>query len=211
MLPRHRDIPSAFVVAALLAVAAPASMAQSVPAAPRAAPGRTYVQPERNFGDSLLTYIGASAGVTEFDVVCPTTAACDQTGVGGRLYAGGQFSRNLGLEVAYVNLGRPDGIGGGRRRSQGLGISLVGILPVGSFGELNVRVGTLYSRSQNSGILASTYGASAKGFGLALGAGFGVNVTPNVQLRVDWDRHNLEINGSDTHVDMLAAGLRFLF
>lgn len=211
MHPRLRDIPSAVVLAALLTVAAPASMAQSETAAPRAAAGRTYVQPERNFGDSLLTYVGASFGATEFDVVCPTTAACDQSGVGGRLYAGGQFNRNLGLEVAYANLGRPDGTGGGRRRSQGLGISLVGILPVGSIGELNARVGTFYSRSQNSGILASTYGASAKGFGLALGAGLGVNITPNVQVRIDWDRLNLEINGRDSHVDMLSAGLRFLF
>ena len=64
MHPRLRDIPSAFVVAALLAVAAPASMAQSDSAAPRAAAGRTYVQPERNFGDSLLNYVGASVCTT---------------------------------------------------------------------------------------------------------------------------------------------------
>ena len=211
MPPCHRDIPRAVVFATLLAIAAPASMAQTAPAAPRAATGRTYVEPERNFGDSLLTYVGASVGSTEFDVVCPTTTPCDRTGVGGRLYAGGQFNRNLGLEVAYVNLGRPDSTGGGARRSQGASLSLVGIVPVGAIGELNARIGTVYARSQNSGILASTYGASAKGFGLAFGAGFGVNITPNVQLRVDWDRHNLEVNGRDTHVDMLAAGLRFRF
>jgi OmpA-OmpF porin, OOP family len=211
MPPRQRDIPRAVAIAALLALAAPASMAQTAPAASRAAPARTYAQAERNFGDSLLTYVGASLGATQFDVVCPTAAACDHSGVGGRLYAGGQFNRHLGLEVAYVNLGRPDGTGGGTRRSQGAGLSLVGILPVGAIGELNARLGTFYTRSQNSGILASTYGASAKGFGLAFGAGLGVDITPNVQLRVDWDRHNLEINGRDTHVDMLAAGLRFRF
>jgi len=211
-MPSHRSaIPRAAVVATLLAIAAPASMAQMSPAPRRSAPEKTYAQPERNFGDSLLTYVGVGVGATQFDVVCPTAAACDETGVGGRIYAGGQFNRHLGLEVAYANLGRPDGTGGGTRRSQGVGLSLVGILPVGSVGELNARLGTFYTRSQNSGILASTYGSSAKGFGLAFGAGAGINLTPNIQLRVDWDRHNLEIDGRDTHVDMLAAGLRFRF
>jgi len=211
MPPRHRDILRAVVVATLLAAVVPASLAQTKPAAPRAAPDRTYGQAERNFGDSLLTYIGVGVGATQFDVVCPTAAACDETGVGARIYAGGQFNRHVGLEVAYTNLGRPDGTGGGTRRSQGVGLSLVGILPVGEIAELNARLGTFYTRSQNSGILASTYGASAKGFGLAYGAGLGVNLTPNVQLRVDWDRHNLEIDGRDAHVDMLGAGLRFRF
>ncbi len=186
-------------------------MAQTKSAAPRTASERLYAQPEKNYAESLLTYIGIGVGATQFDVVCPTAAPCDETGVGARIYAGGQFNRHLGLEVAYANLGRPDGTGGGSRRSQGVGLSLVGTLPVGSVGELNARVGTFYTRSQNSGILASTYGASAKGFGLAFGAGVGINLTANVQLRVDWDRQNLEIDGRDTHVDMLAGGLRFRF
>lgn len=211
MPPRHRDIHRVVVVATLLAVTAPAAIAQTKSAAPRTASERVYAQPEKNYGESLLTYFGIGVGATQFDVVCPTAAPCDETGVGARIYAGGQFNRNLGLEVAYANLGRPDGTGGGTRRSQGVGLSLVGILPVGSVGELNARVGTFYTRSQNSGILASTYGASAKGFGLAYGAGAGINLTSNVQLRVDWDRQNLEIDGRDTHVDMLAAGLRFRF
>ncbi len=186
-------------------------MAQTKSAAPRTASERLYAQPEKNYAESLLTYIGIGVGATQFDVVCPTAAPCDETGVGARIHAGGQFNRHLGLEVAYANLGRPDGTGGGSRRSQGVGLSLVGTLPVGSVGELNARVGTFYTRSQNSGILASTYGASAKGFGLAFGAGVGINLTANVQLRVDWDRQNLEIDGRDTHVDMLAGGLRFRF
>lgn len=210
MPPRHRDILRAVAVATCLAIA-PAAIAQTKSAASRTASERLYAQPEKNYGESLLTYVGIGVGATQFDVVCPTAAKCDDTGVGGRIYAGGQFNRNLGLEVAYANLGRPDGTGGGTRRSQGVGLSLVGILPVGSVGEMNARVGTFYTRSQNSGILSSTYGASAKGFGLAFGAGAGINITPNVQLRVDWDRQNLEIDGRDTHVDMLALGLRFRF
>lgn len=171
---------------------------------------RVYARPQKDYGESLLTYVGLGVGTTRVDTACAVPTGCDDSSLGMRLYAGGSFSRYVGLEVAYANLGRPDPAGGSRR-AHGLGISLVGIVPLGSVGEFNVRVGTIYSRSRNSGIFSSTYGASAKGFGLALGAGVGIDIAANLQLRFDWDRYNLELDGRDTHVDMLAAGLRFKF
>jgi len=196
------------VAALILCPTAPAAFAQNAPRP--IASDRLYAQPQRSDGGNLLTYLGVGVGTTRVDTDCPVAGACEDSSVGLRLYAGGTFNRYLGLEVAYANLGRPDAPGGSRR-AHGLGISLVGTLPLGSIAEFNVRVGTLYSRARNSGILASTYGASAKGFGLALGAGFGLDIAANLQLRLDWDRYNLELDGRDSHVDMLAAGLRLKF
>jgi OmpA-OmpF porin, OOP family len=141
---------------------------------------------------------------------CPSGSGCDDSTLGLKLYTGTKFNDYLGAEIGYVNLGRPD-TNGGRQTAQGANLSLIAGVPIGDRFGVNAKVGTMYAWTNTTGNVPAHLAGKERDFGLTYGAGATMALAPRVQLRVDWDRYNLDFKGRDGKVDMLSAGLQYLF
>ncbi|MEO8038911.1 MAG: outer membrane beta-barrel protein [Betaproteobacteria bacterium] len=155
-------------------------------------------------------YVGISAGKADYRGDCPSGTGCEDEDTGGKIYTGGKFNDWLGLELGYVYLGRPETLGG-RQDAQGLNFSVVGSVPIGTVVGLNAKVGTVYGWTNTQGNVPVAYAGRDQGFGLSYGFGATVSVTKQVQLRVDWDRYHMPFRGRDDNVDMISAGVQYLF
>ena len=197
-MPSSRIIPLA---AALACAAAPAAFAQP-----------TYNTPWR--GD-FWGYIGASAGESKFRAECNRTLTqfeCDRKDTGFKVYAGGKINRVVGLEIGYTDFGRIRA-SGGETNAWAVPITLTAGFPIGERFELFAKGGGLYARTDVSVDITDSVSARGdrNGWGWTYGAGASFAITPNVQLRADWDRHRLDFVGGRRDVDMLSAGLQFRF
>lgn len=183
--------------------------------APVPAPAAQVVEPSGSTSNKpyemgFWNYVGVNVGQSHYRADCPSVTGCTDDGVGFKIHTGGMFNRFLGLEVGYVNLGRPE-TEGGRQQAQGANLSLVGSIPVGNLLAVNGRVGTMYGWTSTTGAVPAAYEGREQGFGLSYGAGVAVPVANNLQLRVDWDRYDLNFRGRDGKVDMVSAGVQYLF
>ena len=156
------------------------------------------------------SYIGGNVGATDWRTDCPSGSGCEDSTVGFKLYGGTKFNNFLGAELGYVNLGRPD-TNGGHQTAQGANLSLIAGIPIGDRFGVNAKVGTLYAWTNTTGNVPSHQAGKERDFGLSYGAGATMALAPRVQLRVDWDRYNVDFKGRDGKVDMLSAGVQYLF
>ena len=158
-------------------------------------------------------YVGVNGGETKFRDECNRTItllSCDQKDTGWKIYAGGKMNDVLGLEVGYTDFGRIDTYGG-ETKAWAVPISLVAGVPLGPVSVFG-KVGGLYGRTDVSASASTLFDTGHKsGWGWTYGAGAGFNVTPNVQIRADWDRYKLDFAGGERDVDMLSAGVAFRF
>jgi hypothetical protein len=155
-------------------------------------------------------YAGINLGRSKFDGPCAAAFACDDNSFAGKIYTGGLFSRIIGGEIGYVNMGEVDRAGG-TVDAHGVNISLVANLPIDAF-NIFAKVGTTYGWTDTSvapgmGLL----GGNDNGFGLSYGAGFGIDLTRSWAVVAEWDRHRFHfVNGKDD-VDLYSLGVRFKF
>jgi OOP family OmpA-OmpF porin len=155
-------------------------------------------------------YVGGSIGATDWRADCPSGSGCDDNTLGFKLYTGTKFNDYFGAEIGYVNLGRPD-TNGGHQTAQGANLSLIAGVPIGDRFGVNAKVGTMYAWTNTTGNVPPHLAGKDRDFGLSYGAGATMALAPQVQLRVDWDRYDLDFKGRDGKVDMLSAGLQYLF
>ncbi len=205
---------------ALLCAGAPASAQTSDPSSPPASTPEPAPAPQASdhsgngfakpYEHGFWNYVGINAGQSHYRADCPSVTGCTDDAVGFKLYTGGKFNRFLGLELGYVNLGRPE-TEGGRQDAQGANLSLVGYIPLGNMFAVNGKVGTMYGWTSTTGAVPAAYEGREQGFGLTYGAGVTMAVASNVQLRVDWDRYDLNFRGREGKVDMVSAGVQYLF
>ena len=156
------------------------------------------------------SYIGGNVGATDWRTDCPSGSGCDDSTLGFKLYTGTKFNDYLGAEIGYVNLGRPD-TNGGRQTAQGANLSLIAGVPIGDRFGVNAKVGTMYAWTNTTGNVPAHLAGKERDFGLTYGAGATMALAPQLLLRVDWDRYNLDFKGRDGKVDMLSAGVQYLF
>lgn len=109
-----------------------------------------------------------------------------------------------------MNLGRPD-TNGGHQTAQGANLSLIGGRADRDRFGLNAKVGTMYAWTNTTGNVPGNLAGKERDFGLTYGAGATMALAPQVMLRVDWDRYDLNFKGRDGKVDMLSAGVQYLF
>lgn len=155
-------------------------------------------------------YVGGSLGATDWRTDCPSGSGCDDSTLGFKLYTGTKFNDYLGAEIGYVNLGRPD-TNGGHQTAQGANVSLIAGVPIGDRFGVNAKVGTMYAWTNTTGNVPGNLAGKERDFGLSYGAGATMALAPQVMLRVDWDRYDLNFKGRDGKVDMLSAGVQYLF
>ena len=155
-------------------------------------------------------YAGINLGRSNFDGPCAGAFACDDNSFAGKIYTGGLFSRIIGAEIGYVNMGEVDR-SGGSVDAHGVNISLVANLPIDAF-NVFAKVGTTYGWTDTS--VAPGLGLRSgddDGFGLSYGAGFGIDLSRNWAVVAEWDRYRFHFVNSKDDVDLYSIGIRFKF
>jgi OmpA-OmpF porin, OOP family len=128
-------------------------------------------------------YLGASFGVAQYINSCDRLiVACDDRDKAWRLFAGYQFNRWVGLEAAYMNLGkvRFQGAVGGQafdQDSRATGFDLVGVLSIPVVDHLSVfgKLGGYRARIVSDitlGGVQDHVGETGSGFTYGLGVEF---------------------------------------
>ena len=155
-------------------------------------------------------YVGANIGATEFDTDCIPGRGCDRTDYGFKVYTGGQLWRFVGLEASYVNVGKAR-VNGGSAEAQGVNVSALANLPIGTRFNLFGKVGSTYGFTRVTSQVTNVDTGRDHGFGLSYGAGASVDLTGNWQLRPDWDRYRFDFKGGDSDVNLYTLGLVYKF
>jgi OmpA-OmpF porin, OOP family len=156
-------------------------------------------------------YIGASAGQSKFRTDCASFFDCKRTDTGFKIYGGGQFSDIVGLELGYTDFGKVNA-SGGDTEAWAVPLSLTVGVPLGDRFRIFVKGGGLYGRTDVRASAASLIDSGHKnGWGTTWGAGAALGISKSVQLRVDWDRYNLDFVGGNRDVDMLSGGVQMRF
>jgi OmpA-OmpF porin, OOP family len=170
----------------------------------------TYYRPWQG---NFWGYVGASAGESKFKTECDRLliTECDKKDTGFKVYAGGKLSEVLGLEVGYTDFGTIRA-SGGQTDAWAIPVSLVVGVPMGERFGIFGKVGGLYGRTDVDVSPTSLFDRGHKsGWGWTYGVGATAGLTQNLQLRVDWDRYELDFVGGRRDVDMLSAGLQLRF
>ena len=72
--------------------------------------------------------------------------------------------------------------------------------------------GGLYGRTDVRSSPSTLFDSGHKdGWGYTYGVGAALGVTRTVQVRLDWDRHNMDFVGGNKDVDMWSAGVQLRF
>lgn len=193
-------------------------------------------------GAHAQAYVGASIGRSSIDIDrtarsdafldlgfdgASTTA--DDADTAYRVYGGYFFLPYVGVELAYVDLGRfsfrsdvqPTGSLSGRTRIRGGEASIVGRLPIGDAFAVYARAGAHASRVRTrysgSGSVTVIDGAERQSkrsteAAYAIGATYAFN--PHWIARVEWARYDGlgdELTGGKTDADIASVGVAYTF
>lgn len=159
----HRIISTLFVAAASLAVAAGAQAQSSSSSA----------KTDYTLYGSGNSYIGLNAGLTDYKLNDGTGPfGSDKRTTTYNAYAGSYFREsNLGMELGYTDFGRVTRAGG-TTKADGINLSLIGRIPLGSDFNLLGKVGATYARTDVSSAAGSGVTAgSESGFDVSYGVG----------------------------------------
>ncbi len=151
-------------------------------------------------------YVGINGGISDFGLPgCRAGASCDETDIGFKVYAGGQFSRIFGVELSYVDLGRLDR-NGGDVRAKGVNLGLVANLPLTE--QLNVfgKIGAVYGWTRTGSPLPGVATGNKSDMNLSYGAGAQFDINRNWAIRGDWDAYRMEFAGGRDTVSLLSIG-----
>jgi OOP family OmpA-OmpF porin len=145
-------------------------------------------------------YLGGSIGQSK--VKNGDFPGLDSSKVGGKLYAGYDFTPNFALELGYVDLG-DFSYSGGSVKANGVFLDAVGTFPITPQWAALARVGAF------QGKLDSNAG-SDRGSSWKAGAGVQYNLSANTALRGEYERYRFNVQGNPT-ADMLTVGFNYRF
>jgi opacity protein-like surface antigen len=163
-------------------------------------------------GDFWGTF-GVSAGESKFDNECDrlNVFKCDHRDTAWAARAGGKFNRILGLELGYTDFGKVRAAGGDTN-AWAANVSLTAGVPIGDRFDIFGKGGAIYGRTDVSADPTTLFDTGHKsGWGTTWGVGATFAITPNWQIRADWDRYRLDFVGGRQDVDMASAGVQFRF
>jgi OOP family OmpA-OmpF porin len=166
-------------------------------------------------------YIGAHVGESDADVgnavpLLITSGSFDGSGSGMKLFFGLQFTRNLAVEMAFVDLGEATYSGtccfgtpvtGGRLETSGFNFSFVGTVPLSPSFSLFGKAGFFSWESEARDVTGSVP-FSGREYGTDLSYGFGASfqVTKNFSLRAEWEQFE-----AVDDISLLSIGVAFGF
>ncbi|MGZ5099684.1 MAG: outer membrane beta-barrel protein [Usitatibacter sp.] len=158
-------------------------------------------------------YAGASGGESKFRAECASTDvfACDKRDTAFKVYAGGKINEVLALEIGYTDFGKIRA-SGGDTDAWAVPLSLVAGFPLGERFGVFGKVGGLYGRTDVTASASTLLDTGHKsGWGWTYGAGATFALSPQWQIRADWDRYKLDFVGGERDIDMLSAGVQVRF
>src|SRR6185437_53119 len=157
--------------------------------------------------------LGVSGGESKFRNDCRSTDVfkCDHRDSAWKVYAGGNFNRITGLEFGYTDFGRI-AASGGQTRAWAANVSLTAGVPIGQRFDVFAKGGGIYGRTDVSADPSTLLDTGHKaGWGYTYGVGAAFAITPQWQIRADWDRYNLDFIGGSKDIDLASAGVQFRF
>lgn len=203
--PSRRWAPLA-VVALACAVGSAAAQGQTTTSTSGTGLGnRTSVLPYTQDG-----YVGLSAGRSNYDLRTGGLPY-DDSDNGFKIYTGGFFHPNLGVEFGYLNAGKARRLGGDTE-AHGFNLSLVGRAPLSEQFDIFGKVGTTYGRTRTSGVEGTGVRTGREdGFGLSYGLGARWAFSPQWAAVVEWERHNFRFADGTDPVKMTTVGVQYRF
>lgn len=159
-------------------------------------------------------YLGISGGRSKYSLnggPAGLGLGYDETDNAFKLYTGGYFHPNLGVEFGYLNVGKARRLGGDTK-AQGFNLSLVGRAPLSEQFDVFGKIGTTYGRTDTSGLTATGANLGKEdGFGLSYGLGARWAFTPQWAAVVEWERHKFKFSDGDAPVNLTTVGLQYRF
>lgn len=147
-------------------------------------------------------YVGFAAGQADDKLL-------NDTDTGFKAFGGWQFTPNLAVELAYVDLGTY-GPAGNTFDQYGVSAQFVGLVPLGQSGVSLFGKAGLFAwsieRYDNDDYYYNE--PEDSGTDLAVGAGLQIDFHRNMGLRAEWERF-YDVAGSD--VDLITAGFFYRF
>lgn len=158
-------------------------------------------------------YLQLNAGPSRLSADCAGTTRCDRKGVGLKLAAGRRMGEGAALELSYIRFGSftAGGVVNGvpvtaKLRGEAIGLSGVYALPLGQNAELAVRLGPAYARTTVTG---SALGVSVRErdnkVRLLAGLGIGYQLTPTMNVGLDFDVTRLPFDGESSTVRLFSV------
>jgi len=165
-------------------------------------------------------YIGGSVGESDADEgnaipALITSGPVDGKDSGMKFFGGYQFSQNLGVELAYVDLGKANYSGtffgapvtGGRVKTSGFNASVVGVLPLNPSFSLFAKAGMFAWDAKARDVTGGLpFSGSDDGADLSFGFGGAYNLTKNFSLRAEWEQFE-----AVDKISLLSVGVAYRF
>lgn len=156
-------------------------------------------------------YVGISAGQSHFRTDCSDAFSCDKKDTAWKVYGGSGMNDILGVELAYTDFGKIN-VNGGDTKAWAGTLALTAGIPIGDRFRIFAKGGGLYGRTDVTSSPSSLFDTGHKnGWGYVYGVGGALGITQTVQVRLDWDRHNMDFVGGSRDVDMYSAGVQLRF
>jgi hypothetical protein len=160
------------------------------------------------------SFIGVAVGKATYGTACGNVAGltCSRSTTSYSITAGNMITRNVGIELTAMNLGRVDRAGGSVS-ARGLNLSAVGRVPLGDNFGIEGKVGTTYgltkvSAADGSGVASG----KQRGFGLGYGVALDVNIARGVHGALGWEQHDFKFAGQGkSNVKNITLGLGYTF
>jgi hypothetical protein len=169
---------------------------------------RSHVAPQK--GD---TFVGLNIGKASYGTSCGVAGlTCQNNVTSYSVSAGNMFTRDFGAELALLNFGTAHRADGGVT-ARGINLSAVARLPLGDYFGLDAKVGTTYGVTHVSALdNAGVPTGRAKGFGLAYGGAFDIDITHGLRGQIGWEQHDFHFAGQGTsNVRNVTVGLACSF
>ncbi len=157
-------------------------------------------------------YVGLNVGQSKYSLNSGAGGfGFDDTGTAAKLYAGGYFNPNFGLEFGYLNFGNADRLGG-TTKAQGLNLSLVGRVPLNEQFDFFGKVGTTYARTRTNGLPGlGVQTGKDNGFGVSYGLGVRWAFNPQWAAVLEWERHRLHFADGKSNANMTTLGVQYRY
>jgi OmpA-OmpF porin, OOP family len=167
-------------------------------------------------------YLGASAGRSDIRDVCGEfegaglAQSCDDDAAGWKAFAGYNFTPNIGVEWAYVDLGKVEVVSpgaAGTATSETWAMPIVGVysIPIGERFDLFGKAGAYFFKSETKttgNLVGATPAVDDDGIEAVIGFGASYKFWQNLSVRVEWEHYN---DAGPGDVDTLLAGLQLRF
>jgi OOP family OmpA-OmpF porin len=182
--------------------------------------------PAAHAGEESGGYFGAAIGRASVSNYCSDTGglavtSCDDKDAAFKIFGGYRFTRNVGLEVAYVDLGKYHATGSVlglpfdvKTELTGVTVQGVGIVPLANEFSLMGRIGAIFWDLSNSGTVGGFRGGGGdSGVDIAMGVGAQYKFSSNFGIRADLDYYpNLgNSNTGEDNVTAVSIGVVFSF